>query len=335
MARALGSLPAIDAAFAAARLSYSKVRALTRVACAANEAVLLDMALHATADHLEQICRGIRAADHDQSVARDVETRWVRERAGDHGMVRIEAQLHPDEAAIVWAAIERARAADAVPHADALVQVARSFDDAGTPTRTPEVVVHVREELIGEAAMTATLDDGHRVPAETLRRVACDCVTQAVALDGEGLPIDVGRKRRTVTPALRRALLARDHGCRFPGCAHRAWLDAHHVEHWLHGGETELANLVMLCPFHHRLVHEGGFSIERGDGAFRFLDPRGAVVRGWQELLPPSCVPAETPVDHESLIPRWDGTMPDISACVAAGLAGTLARTLPGLELQS
>ena len=82
---------------------------------AANEAVLLDMALHATADHLEQICRGIRAADRDEQLARDVETRWVRERAGDHGMVRIEAQLHPDEAAIVWAAIERARARRSFP----------------------------------------------------------------------------------------------------------------------------------------------------------------------------------------------------------------------------
>src|SRR5690349_13895843 len=194
-------------------------------------------------------------------------------------MVRIDAQLHPDEAAVVWSAIERARALASTPHADALVQVARSFEPDTRGAR-PSAVVHVREELVadGAGAMTAVLEDGRRVPAETLRRVACDCVTHAVAHDSDGVPIDVGRKRRSVSPSLRRALQSRDGCCRFPCCAHRAWLDAHHVEHWIHGGETSMKNLVLLCPFHHRLLHEGGYSIAEREGQRAFVDPEGRVV---------------------------------------------------------
>ncbi len=318
VARALGSLPSVDAAFATAKLSYSKVRALTRVATKENEALLLDMALQTTAAHLEQICRGLRSVDAENAAARDVEARWVRQRQGEHGMVRIDAQLHPDEAAIVWQAIERARATATTPHADALVQVARSFDlDAQKARPSAEVVVHVREELLAEGigAMAAVLDDGRRVPAETLRRVACDCVTHAVAVDGAGLPIDVGRKRRTVTPALRRALVARDACCRFPGCAHRAWLDAHHIEHWLHGGETAMRNLVLLCPFHHRLVHEGGYSVTQTEGHFSFtsadgrpvlaLPARPSLPRDPVAVLRLAHVSAGTSVSEESLTPEW------------------------------
>ncbi len=334
VARALGDLPSVDAAFATAKLSYSKVRALTRVATKENESVLLDMALRTTAAHLEQICRGLRRADTDSELARDADTRWVRQRHGDHGMVRIDAQLHPDEAAIVWQAIERARTSAGTPHADALVQVARSFDVDATKTRpSAEVVVHVREELLAEGtgAMAAVLEDGRRVPAETLRRVACDCATQAVAFDGAGVPIDVGRKRRLVSPALRRALEARDGGCRFPGCSHRAWLDAHHVEHWLHGGLTAMRNLVLLCPFHHRLLHEGGYSMVQRqstehDGRWSFVTPRGEPVPALPErprlprepiaALRQADVSAGTSVDGETLVPSWWGDTPDIDACV-------------------
>jgi hypothetical protein len=71
----------------------------------------------------------------------------------------------------------------------------------------------------------------------------------------------VGRRTRSIPPAIRRALTARDQGCRFPGCARRRWLHAHHIEHWAHGGHTELKNLVLLCHHHHQLVHEGGWRL--------------------------------------------------------------------------
>ena len=89
-----------------------------------------------------------------------------------------------------------------------------------------------------------------------------------------------GRKTRTIPPAIRRALNARDKGCRFPGCSFKRYVDGHHVKHWAHGGETKLSNLVTLCRFHHRLVHEGQVAIQTlDDGAFRFVVPNGRDLR--------------------------------------------------------
>ncbi len=95
----------------------------------------------------------------------------------------------------------------------------------------------------------------------------------------DGEPLNVGRKTRTISAPLRRALNARDKGCRFPGCSNSRYLDAHHVEHWANGGETKPSNLVSLCRFHHHAVHEGGIRIEiLDDGALRFVKPNGAAI---------------------------------------------------------
>ena len=88
-------------------------------------------------------------------------------------------------------------------------------------------------------------------------------------------PLRIGRKTRTIPPALRRALNARDRGCRFPGCGSRRYLDAHHIEHWADGGATDLENLLHLCGHHHRLLHEGGYRITRtAGGRHHFPAPR-------------------------------------------------------------
>jgi hypothetical protein len=90
-----------------------------------------------------------------------------------------------------------------------------------------------------------------------------------------GSILDVGRKTRTISPALRRALEVRDRGCRFPGCGLR-FTDAHHLTHWSAGGATSLSNCLLLCAWHHRLVHEGGWRVEWwGTGRPVFVDPRG------------------------------------------------------------
>jgi len=81
--------------------------------------------------------------------------------------------------------------------------------------------------------------------------------------DEDGEPLNVGRKSRTVPTAIKRALWARDKGCKFPGCMHKRFVDAHHIRHWSAGGETSLKNLMLLCTRHHRLVHEGGFVIAK------------------------------------------------------------------------
>jgi HNH endonuclease len=97
--------------------------------------------------------------------------------------------------------------------------------------------------------------------------------------DEHGTPLDVGRKRRTVTTALKRALWSRDRHCSFPGCHNRCYVDAHHIDHWADGGETNLENLTLLCSHHHTLLHEGGFKIRRdGDGAIYFQRPDGRVI---------------------------------------------------------
>ncbi len=170
----------IDAALATGELSYSKVRAMTRVATAENEGKLLGVATTATAAQLERICRGLAFVTKTPPGAKAA--RWVTYKRGTGDMVRIEAQLH------------------------------------------------------------------------------------------------VGRKTRRIPPSIRRALVTRDKGCRFPGCRHTRWTDAHHILHWLDGGETKLSNLVLLCPHHHRLVHEAGFRMERAGPDVVFRRPDGRIL---------------------------------------------------------
>jgi len=115
--------------------------------------------------------------------------------------------------------------------------------------------------------------------AETARRLSCDASLLALIENDKGEPLNVGRKSRTVSAPLRRLLNARDKGCRFPGCANSRYVDAHHIEHWANGGETKPSNLLSLCRFHHRAVHEGGIRIERlDDGALRFVKANGAAI---------------------------------------------------------
>ena len=143
-----------------------------------------------------------------------------------------------------------------------------------------QVVVHVDADAIAgrpDAAGRCELADGEPLAAETARRLACDAGIVPL-LHRNGRALDVGRKTRSIPPALRRALSARDRGCRFPGCD-RARVDAHHIEHWARGGETNLENLVHLCRHHHGLVHEGGFAVGRTSGGeLLFRRPDGRAI---------------------------------------------------------
>ncbi len=121
------------------------------------------------------------------------------------------------------------------------------------------------------------LDDGTRVSPATSRRLSCDASVVRLTKAPDGSILDVGRRTRTIPPALRRALEARDRGCRFPGCGSR-FTDAHHVIPWADGGDTSLGNCVLLCKYHHRLVHEGGWTVDWwGEGRPVFSNPRGGV----------------------------------------------------------
>ena len=157
--------------------------------------------------------------------------------------------------------------------------------------------------------------------AETAHRLAGDSSVVRIIEDEEGNPLDVGRKTRSIPPALRRALSSRDKGCRFPGCCNTRYVDGHHIEHWANGGETKLGNLITLCRFHHRLVHEGAWNVQvLDDGAFRFLNPKGESVGesapltgDRQQLL--SFLPVTS---HQSLVTpaQWRGDRMDYHLAV-------------------
>jgi hypothetical protein len=148
---------------------------------------------------------------------------------------------------------------------------------SGTRAERYQVVLHVEAATLeaGGDPGRSDLEDGTRVAAETSRRLSCDAGLVRITRGEDGSILDVGRRTRTITPALRRALDVRDRGCRFPGCGLR-FTDAHHLRHWADGGTTSLANTVLLCRHHHRLVHEGRWSVAWwGEGSPAFFDPRG------------------------------------------------------------
>lgn len=165
--------------------------------------------------------------------------------------------------------------------ADALGVVAESVLKHGLETlgggERHQIVVHVDvETLKHSSAGRCELEDGPALPVESARRLACDASVVTLIENEQSEPLNIGRKTRTIPPAIRRALNSRDRGCRFPGCTHQRFIDGHHIQHWADGGHTNLANLVSLCRFHHRLVHEGAVVVQvLDDGALRFLKPNG------------------------------------------------------------
>jgi hypothetical protein len=180
--------------------------------------------------------------------------------------------------------------------ADALVLLAESALrhglDPGAPAERYHVVLHVDAPVLAdpEAPGQSVLEDGVRVPAGTSERLACDASRVVMRHDAEGHVLDVGRRTRTISPALRRALLHRDRGCRFPGCGRR-FVQGHHLRHWAQGGPTSLDNVALLCRCHHRAVHEEGFQVARdADGVLRFRRPDGRPI---PEVPPPVAVPPD------------------------------------------
>ncbi len=304
VARALGALPELAGALARGELSYSKVRALTRVATPETEARLLAVGRAATAAHVERIVRAWRRVDR-LAEAQEAQARHARRSLQVYpdadGMVVVRGRLEPEVGALLVRALEagrealyQQRRATAVPdqpeadpptpgqqQADALALVAQTALqhglDPGPGCERYQVVVHVDAAALADPAQPgpAALEDGVGVSPETVRRLACDATRVVLRHAGDGEVLDVGRRTRAIPPALRRALQARDRGCRFPGCGVRH-AQGHHIHHWANGGPTRLENLALLCRRHHRAVHEEGYQVERGaDGTLRFSRPDG------------------------------------------------------------
>ena len=353
VARALAELPRLSAAMQRGDLSYSKVRALTRIATPANESELLDFAQCATVEQVERLVRAWRRVDRVAEAADDKrrhESRHLETWVDDDGMVVIRGRLSPEVGAVVRCALEAAadrlhqetrtaaeNADDGIEttagqrRADALGLVAESALaadlDPGNAGDRYQVVVHVDESVLKEDADASSRPPGQsalegmeglRVPAGTSRRVSCDAST-VVMRQGSSTAqtVRVGCKTRTISPAIRRALTARDPECRFPGCQARH-CDAHHIQHWAAGGPTRLDNLVRLCRRHHRAVHEEGFTVMlHPDGTARFRRPDGQPLPtapsapGWDgpPLAPSSAIlsAAGIALDPQAGLPHWHG----------------------------
>jgi len=236
--------------------------------------------------------------------------------------------------------------AEAPTMADAAVAIAeRVLADAGTRDTSGAdrrlLFVHLSERFLPGSAdqaddtsripahepWKAELQDGTAILGESLLRLACDSGLLVAKTDAKGHVLDLGRRRRTVSPALMRALRLRDRGCRFPGCNQRAFVDAHHIEHWAHGGATCLDNVMLVCGRHHLAVHEGGFRVTQGeDGELVFFDPDGALIPPIAPL-PPSPSPAEVirrlaargqRVHAHTTQPHGRGWSVDLHGCVSA-----------------
>jgi hypothetical protein len=274
--------------------------------------------------------------------------RYAVSRPTDDGMVSIKIRLHRDEAARVMKALEVASGGGNL--ADGAVALAESALAAGgvptrrarhgapaeaaddrdapdapdAPVRSPvEVVVHISADtLAGETEL------GDGVSAEVARRLLCDAGVVPLLEDTRGNTIDVGRKTRSVPSSLGRALRWRDRGCRFPGCTNTRFADAHHVRHWIDGGETCLENLVLVCRRHHRYLHELGFKIERSGDELVFRDASGHILPPVGERaarlgdpvdwLRTSLAENGTSISAETNAPGWDGQRIDQDLCVAA-----------------
>jgi hypothetical protein len=252
----------------------------------------------------------------------------------------------------------------ATPHsarrADSLGLLAESFLAHGAAAlncgERQQIVVHVDQAVLRQhAAGRCEFEEGPSIPAETARRLGCDASVITIVEDADGEPLDVGRRTRSIPAPLRRAMTARDRGCRFPGCTHTRYVDGHHVHHWADGGETKLSNLVSLCRFHHRQVHEGRIVVQRlDDGAWRFIHPggQGLVSTAHGRTRPFALDPVVDPaccdgtelaaahlahglaIDQSTAATRWRGERMDHSYAISmlmqrAERAGTFPRKRP------
>jgi hypothetical protein len=388
VARRLQELPRIRAAFAEGRLSYSKVRALSRVENVEREEDLLALAQNASAAQLERIVRAYRGVvTRARSADGGRPERFVTWHHDDDGALVLQARLPAEEGAVVLAALQAAAASAEAPppeaangadalapagavaeaspaaaqnggdvraapgasaeappiaerRADALVLMADTLL-AGTPTARPgadrfQVFLHVDTTTLRNDSDDGRceLADGTPLASETARRLACD-VAIIPLIQRAGRPLGVGRKTRTVPSGLRRALTSRDRGCRFPGCPNHRTVDAHHIEHWAHGGATTIDNLVLLCRFHHRLLHEGGYQVARAGTRFIFRRPDGSEIRP-SPRLPRGTARALR--DRHGHAVRADACLPkdgapgmDLGMCVDAMIAYAPLTGPPGI----
>ena len=351
VARALAAHPVLSAAMASGELSYSKVRALTRIADAGTMVAWIDLAVSATTNQLERLISAYRSqlpGDPDGEDRQHL-SRCVDHRRAEDGSMVITVRLPAADGVTFLSALEQfvapaQRDADggwvpvACRRADAAVEMALAAADhhgctGGRNVEDALVTVHTDLDTLTRHHHTGhgghgshescdhendgQADDGHEhgefehhgpdehghdkhergldagvcvisgsgdavshpvaVPVQTVLRMMCSSLVEGMLVDPDGNPLMMGRRIRVVRGAIRRALNARDTCCRFPGCTRQGRLQGHHCgDYWTENGVTDIDNMLRLCRFHHRWVHEGGWhTVPHPDTGFEFHAPDG------------------------------------------------------------
>jgi hypothetical protein len=288
--RALRTLPATAEAFERGELGIDKVVELTRFASFDDEDGLVRWARGVASGAIRRV-GDLRARDELALDAADAERdRWLEYRYTDGGRrFRLDAELPGAAGSVVARALDRL--GDEVPampderddrlvgarRADALVALcsSRIAEDADQDRAT--VVVHADLDAVLDPDANAQIEEGPVIPGSTLHRLLCNARLQTVVEHPDGTVRGVGRLTREPAPWMMRQLRHRDGTCRFPGCDARRFTQAHHVEWWSRGGATDLDNLILVCTFHHRLVHEHGWGLTiDGDGEVTWIRPEEA-----------------------------------------------------------
>jgi len=336
----LVAAPAVAEALACGAITTGHVDVIVRDLPAGHRAVALadPVVLDAAVSHgVDDFKAGIRNWQAHQDCDLDGARLAARQHANRRltwsttasGMLRLSGDLPPEVGARVTGAIraesERLwrqqddRAPDpadpatgrsvAQRNVDALERIITKAGGRGSsgPARVDLQVVVDYQVLATKVAGSGRCEtsDGVALSAAVVRRLACDAGVLPTVMGGDSQVLDQGRRTRTVSPAQRRALIARDGGCVFPGCDRpSSWCDAHHIIHWLDHGRTDLDNLVLLCSAHHRCVHEGGWNLTHAGGSLVFTDPAGRTLA------------AEPPTARFRLSPPSQPPPPDLPASV-------------------
>ena len=302
VAQALEGLPRTAALFARGRLSYSKVRAITRLDDVQHEEALLAIAVDATAAQLERAVRDHRTVARLNAEATTTrEERFLRLDEQDDGSVRLRGRLGAEEAAVLRAALDHAREqlrtgqADAAPDQGPLEQraamMSTRWSRSPTPHWPPPCWRAARPPSATRSSCTSTSTPSTPAPrrpatwptARPWPPRSCG-VCAATAATSRSSSARAARSTSGAVPGRSRPRCAgrcrpRDQGCRFPGCQRTRHLDAHHVEHWVDGGATRPENLILLCGRHHTALHEGGFTLKLAtDGRPTFRRPDGQLL---------------------------------------------------------
>ncbi|MDQ5875190.1 MAG: HNH endonuclease [Actinomycetota bacterium] len=287
-AHALEELPHLSRAFTCGRLCIDKVVELTRFATSETEGRLV-----AWAEGVSCACirrKGDLAASSSMHATLDAEhSRFVSWWWLDDGRrFGLEAELPAAQGAVVARALQRL--SERVPimpgeddacyanarRADALVALCSAGLGAEADADRATVIVHAQLEDLVSHRGGCELEGGGVIHPETARRLLCHGRVQIVIEDHARQPLSLGRISREPSAAMMRQLRYRDAECRFPGCGARRFTQAHHIVWWKRGGTTDLSNLVLVCTFHHKLVHEHGWALRRDpSGEVRWYRPDG------------------------------------------------------------